>query len=625
MVAGLRLAGDPYDLAIANEERLTAAYRHSQHTRDTEGLGDLAIRIGDQRKREFVFFLKSLLRLGRVSAHAENLQVLALQRRERVPQRTGLRRAAGGVGFRVKIDECNATPVNLRKINTLSILIDGRHNWRGIADFEGLEFGAKSEKREHGKRNYDCALEHGGTIVRDSSSAMAIRFVKSRLIPSLAISVLVGLAVALAASDTFRAVGLGVLGHAGLHQAGLLDTLSAGAFSVGGWVLAAAFRGLTAALLCFAFLLAAGLGLRWLGKKVPRLQTPTRALFWLLPTGLAVTALWQIFGLITSGGARIPQPISTALLDAARESGGMVFVNPSAVQDLAPLAPELLGSLPLDQRAMMLASPVAWREKTRENPVSAVLISGRPAEARPLVTHLLSSPDWHLQHVDETGLLFLRGAGPRYSPPAPDDAEVPAALQARALARMAVHLDEAGLKTPAREYAEAALELLPDDPNVLADAASVSASQGRWEQCRLLAEKALKANPRQPQALYLAALSKLETGFAERALESAEELIAVTPNDPSALWLHARTARSARDHTAEIRSLEKLERLADRSGIPPARLQIYLGQAWAQRGFPDQAERAYRRALEGDLTPGEARDIRDALKTIEENRLPTAR
>ena len=137
-----------------------------------------------------------------------------------------------------------------------------------------------------------------------------------------------------------------------------------------------------------------------------------------------------------------------------------------------------------------------------------------------------------------------------------------------------------------------------------------------------MAERALKKSPDSTQAAYLRALALLETGVVEKAYKDSQQLLSRQPSDIQTLLLHARTARAAHDPEAEIRSLEKMLEIVKSAGLPDSRIRIYLGQAWTQMGFPDQALENYHAALAGRLVPSEANDVREAIRTIEQNRIP---
>lgn len=432
-----------------------------------------------------------------------------------------------------------------------------------------------------------------------------------------------------ALAATVEAAGRGAAAEAGVMSASWWERLVAIAHQTGGWTAA---LGVRSGLIFLAWFAGLGVAFVLTGHLARKLGRPWAArsaalLVALVATGVGVAGILGGVRAARSEPREVRLIAPVTLIAAAEKNGGRVFSNPSAVPEIGALAPRILGSMPLTERAAMMGSPVRWREEDRKNPASTVIIAGRVAEARPLTAHLLSSPDWRLALVDSGGILFFRGHGPDFSPPAPETvcAGIPEPDRAFLMARTALNYHEADLKTDARKLMNLALEMVPDDARVVVCGASLEASQGRWERARFLSEKALRIDPDSGEAAYLNAVSLLETGLADQALERAGELARKNPDAAAIHLLRARAAKAAHDPSSEIESLVKLIELQKESGgAPQPRLQIYLGQAWAVKGFPDQALRAYKSALEGDLTPGEAADVRAAIKTIEENRLPSA-
>jgi len=434
------------------------------------------------------------------------------------------------------------------------------------------------------------------------------------------------LATWLAPAATLQAAGRGALAASGLSDAGMFDRSVAWVFRTAGWDTATALRGLVV----WGFWWVALLLVAWVCRKVSsRLRSRMGAVVagrapWFLTALIGLVGLWDGFQAWRTlpAGRDLIAPI--ALVEEASKAGGPVFFNPAAAPFIGALAPQWLGAPGLKERAGAMNSIVRWRELDRTYGFRAVLIAGRVSEARLLIGHLLSAPGWYLAAVDHQGILFLRGDGLDFSPADGDVPETSLRGRERAflVARTALNYHEAGLKTAARALMNEALDAAPDDVGVLVCAASLAASQGRWDRCRTYAERALEQDPGSLQARELVALSLLETNVPEKAHEAASALVRKLPDDPQVLLLHARTARAARDPAAEIASLEKLLKISEASGGGAARIHIYLGQAWAQRGFADLALKSYRAALEGDLSPAEAADVKGAIKTIEDNRLP---
>ena len=153
MLRGLRRLGLPDDFAVLDQKRL--AFRHRQnahHGRNSKRLRDLAVRIGDERERQFVVALEFFLRLRRVAAHAEDLEVFGLEALEGVAQRTSLRCAAGRVGFGIKENQNRTLRVGLGEAKLRAILVPCRDARGGRPDLQGFDFADQSEKT-HSKKN----------------------------------------------------------------------------------------------------------------------------------------------------------------------------------------------------------------------------------------------------------------------------------------------------------------------------------------------------------------------------------------------------------------------------------------------------------------------------------------
>lgn len=427
-------------------------------------------------------------------------------------------------------------------------------------------------------------------------------------------------ALTLAAPVLFQGVhgrvAAGLAARAGVVDAPWLDQAAAATFLTAGWPGAGAIL-LLPAVLGWGVVLAL---MAWIAIKC-------RARRWLpLLLGIALAAgVWRT---TWAGVSREDWPAEVArreMLDQLRLVSGRVFANPSGALDFAPSDPEIIGSLPFDERYERLSSVSLWRDAERTSPSAAVLLAGRLTEARRILEHLQASPDWHLAFVNAAGLLWVRGPGNRFSPPAPSalGANLPTGQRARLLAATALRFEDAGLRTAARALVHDAMELVPSDPGVLAASASIAASQGRWERARSLAERALKSDPRSTQARFILISAELQIGSPATALAEARRLVRQSARDPQALWLMARAARAARDPMTEIETLERLLAITPPGSAEAGRIQIFLGQAWAQRGFPDQSLKAYRAALEAPLNETEAAEVREAIATVEANRLPS--
>lgn len=446
---------------------------------------------------------------------------------------------------------------------------------------------------------------------------------KSPLIKILS-AIVAGIAVA-SGGFFFRAadiasVGFGLAAKAGIPVGSWSDRLAATAFGVGGWTAVVVVKSLLVALPWTAGIVA----VFWAAGKLPaRRRLGGMAVAWLFCAGVAGFGFWNGAGAWRRQIRDIRLLAPSDLLGDADRDGGRIFYGPALTGHVALFAPRLLDpSLDQRGRADRLRSLAPWRND--ENSFSGVVLSGSLSESRVLGDYLLSSPGWYLKRVDNQGLYFRRGNAPDVVPAPADQASGEYGIPRERgifLAQSAISLDASGLKIPARSTMDLALKTSPDDAFVLGQAASLAASQGRWAETRSLAERALAKEPSSRQAAYLQALAFLETRAFEKALAATERLIAVRRPDTHSLLLHARAAQAAKDYTGEVASLEKLLALSEAAGVPATQVHIYLGQAWARRGFPEQALEHYQAALGGELAATQERDIREAIQTIKTSRL----
>lgn len=451
------------------------------------------------------------------------------------------------------------------------------------------------------------------SLVR-SANDISILKIAPAIFAGLAVGVLSALPGLFDRAETIRSVGAGMISE----SASPGERLAAFAFQFGGLGLAGAFRVVFVAVPWFVGVLL----LFWVAGRLGGLPRALATIFvWLFCLGVASVGIWRVVFPASQPVEDLRLLAPLALVEMAKSEGGRVYTNPSARPYVAAFGAGLIDGSLADQPASDLAgSPEKWRAEDRSRPFSAVLIGAGGHEAKPLIRHLLDSPDWYLARVDNQGLLFLHGQKPDLAAaPVPDFGSQ--RERAIYLAQYALNLESAGFRTLAASSMDEALSLAGKDYEVLFRAASLSASQGLWERARKQAAAAAKARPGAYEAEYLLALGLLETRAFEKAYERASRLKNHYPDDPNVLLLHARSARGAHDYSEETKTLERLLRLAEDSKSPSARIHVFLAQSWAQRGFPEQAISHYRAALAGGLSTGEARDVRASLATIEDNQL----
>jgi len=447
-----------------------------------------------------------------------------------------------------------------------------------------------------------------------SANDISILKILPAVFGSLAAGILSSLSGVFDRAEAIRSVGSGLVSESASRG----DKLAAFAFQLGGWGLTDALRLLSGTMPWFLGFLVLFWGAGRLGGWA---RKSCSIVVWLLCLGISATGIWGAFFPTTPPGKdpRLLAPL--ALVEMAKSDRGRVFMNPSARPYVAPFAPTLLDrSLTEKMAATLASSPEKWRAENRSRPFSSILISGRGFEAKPLIQHLLDSPDWYLARVDNQGLLFLPGERPDLAgSPVPDFGSP--RERAMYLAQYALNLELAGFRTLATTSMDEARSLAGKDYEVLFRASSLSASQSQWERARKQAAAAAKARPGAYEANYLLALSLLETRAYDKAFECTSGLARKYPGNPGVLMLHARAARAAHDFSEETKTLDRLLQMAKDSNAPTARIHIFLAQSWAQRGFPEQAIAHYQSALSEELSKEEASDVRAALTAIDNKRL----
>ncbi|MBN8709758.1 MAG: hypothetical protein BGO12_03365 [Verrucomicrobia bacterium 61-8] len=287
----------------------------------------------------------------------------------------------------------------------------------------------------------------------------------------------------------------------------------------------------------------------------------------------------------------------------------VVLRDPAAVKDLTETAVVKLAN-----------DPAAWREQLRKSDWQTVVLTGANTDFRPLLNHLLDSPDWHLAAVTNQGYVFIRGAGATPHEFDPEKFKLGSDRETAVyLAVLADRYEALRDTRAARDCITRALKIAGNDATVLSYAAAIEAGHKRWADALGYADRALSADPRSSYAMLLKALALLETGRPDKAEPLARQLMERAPNDTYTIFLYARVCRELRDSRTEAETLERLIAVSQRQGQPiPPTYYVFLGQAYALIGDAPQAAAAYRKALEiPGLGPELTESVRDALKTVE--------
>lgn len=93
-----------------------------------------------------MLLLKFFLRLHRVAAHPHDHQPQCTEVRRGIPQRTGLRGAAGRTGLGIKINQRDSLGVIIGEFLRLSILIHNFKVRRGCTHFQRIGLGENGKQ-----------------------------------------------------------------------------------------------------------------------------------------------------------------------------------------------------------------------------------------------------------------------------------------------------------------------------------------------------------------------------------------------------------------------------------------------------------------------------------------------
>lgn len=292
--------------------------------------------------------------------------------------------------------------------------------------------------------------------------------------------------------------------------------------------------------------------------------------------------------------------VAEALATAA-PGGGTVFVNQAAAdwfksQEFGPWRMDVL--VP-DVRLRAGLDPAFWRSQDRAMRFDVVAILGEPGDARPLLRHLIESPDWQLAWVGASGCVLARHAE-RARPVLPAKG-MPSAR--------AVHwMLEAGLIEEARR----ALKSLQgsDDSRHLAFLKTWLAAESREWTAVLESTKDVDAwGPFAKAAAMLRARAFLERGEGKAAWRTTKPLAEHRDADAASLFLHARACRAAHAWEDEVITLKRIISLVEPTGAPTSVYQVYLGQALASAGKSAAALQAFQAACADPALPKAEREF----------------
>ena len=343
----------------------------------------------------------------------------------------------------------------------------------------------------------------------------------------------------------------------------------------------------------------------------------------LAATGLLLLTGWPaVLAFLRERDSRITSLQLIAPVDlmaaAKKIEAQTIFSNAEARAALLLLAPEVARDVPVTDPKLVNNSQ-AWRQALRENKWESVLLTGPITRYRVLLSHLLTSPDWHLAQVTNQGFLFFRGPGTPPPTPEIDTISFPSDEEtALYLAQFASRLDAVHDLSGAKAAMDRALALSPNNADVQSHAATLAAGHKKWHEAVAHADAALEAAPDAAQPRLVRTLAKLETGELNEAHDDISYVLQRNPNDPYSLFLLARISRARNDSLTEAETLEHLVNLTARAGQPVIHYQIYLAQAYAKLGRNKKALKTYHEVLDqGHHNPEQTTAIEDSITAIE--------
>lgn len=556
--------------------------------------------------------------------------------------------AAGGVGLGVEIDEDDAGGVGFGEVEGGAVLVGECEGWRGGAGLEGFggpeDWGEAKHEAEGGKKDGNFHSVAGKMRQVYGPAMKKWKF-------WLVLSAVLGMAVVVGGRQPWAGfeADWGFLDALALPGGrGLWNEVS---LVVARWV--CGWGGPEAAAAAWPWVLvvrdgvvvAAGVMVAWiLGWRMPR----WRGAVVVAAAGVVVWLGAEMgVGRLVLGGQRgweVTRPaLSFWLKDAVdwareRADGREVWCNASARRWLG-LWPGSAGGLGVggsgeargsrgsgsgaSQRGdswqwgdwhRLAGDPVLWRRAISGERPGAVVLAGPREEFRPLLWHLLESPDWVLARVTPGAFVFLpsgwglvgtrmdSGVWPEAAPEG-----LTGGQRGVFWARMGAQAAAAREYGLARRYFDRAVEAAPQHPLALVMRASFFAERGDWLEAAHDARRLVRERPNFVAAWKVLAQAELALGGRAAAFDAARRLMELAPQDTQALFVAARCFSEANAPEYELEALGRLIALSRRRGLPVGNYELYLGQALARRGFREQAAEALRRALESGELTGEGR------------------
>lgn len=376
---------------------------------------------------------------------------------------------------------------------------------------------------------------------------------------------------------------------------------------------------------------------------------------YLWPAALAMTANWELgFEALRGAGFRVRWYVRLALVIAAallvvqaafgalprwydlamtpsivrptltREAlprAGEIYVNPGGL-GLAAFAGPLPTRVTREPDPRLAREPSLWRTRDRQVRYGSVWLLGDKADYAPLARHLGESPDWRLEAVDATGVLFVRrNAAPEFATEAAQQfarTQGGAASRGNFLSMSGLSCLAAGAIPEADELTKLAVRQAPESANAAAARTMALIASGDIHGALAASDKAVKLGPDSSAAWQARAEALLRSGQVDEACAAAGRGAELAPSDAGALWLAARAANSCRAFQLESEILENLVAQTRARGGDTGFYALYLGQSYARQGLSRPALHALREAsLAPGLTPKQQEEIRSQIEEIQ--------
>ncbi|MEO8205652.1 MAG: hypothetical protein ABI615_05685 [Chthoniobacterales bacterium] len=338
----------------------------------------------------------------------------------------------------------------------------------------------------------------------------------------------------------------------------------------------------------------------------------------LVITGIAGKTLlgnWSLLSL----DRRLVAPLD--LLDfATKQKADTLYFNPYVRRYVRPLHSQWLSRESEISWKEAAENPSVWRKLDRIHRFNLVLLSGPTAEFKPLLDHLLTSPDWQLIYFDNGGFAFARQTQKKELRPVSKDISD----KFEGAGNKAVALAQTAMQCAVMQDYETATTLLRDAekidkncPDVFATQSLINLERKNWSAAIHHADEALALNPTLLSALQIKAQALLKNKDIEQAYLTSLEIRDLYPDDFYSLLLHAQIANTAHAYQDETRTLGQILKIAEKNRFPTGVYRVFLGQSYARQGLGKEAIDQFQAALNDPAFSSEQKtQINESLKTV---------